>query len=379
MFIFYFKYAFLSYIRQKEVSFWSLLFPIVLGTLFFAAFSNLMSFELLEESIPVAVVSNNQEITEDFIKILNEAQINNEVKMFDVKLATKEEAEALLTDKEIDGILIIDKTVSVKVGKSGTEQSIISDFASTYNQVNSLVDETMKTDPRKIEEAVNVMLNTDKNYGKVNKLTEGVMDSFGQYFYNLLAMCCLFASMASMYIPIRNQGNLSDLGARKCIAPKNKALEMIADASAILLIQYAFAVIAFLYLKVLGVDFGSKTMLILITLLVGVLAGVSFGYFVGSIGKFNAQTKSNLLSSISLMFCFLSGLMVGNMRMVVDKTIPFFNKINPAALISDAFFSLNMYSDYERYIGNIINLIVISTIFLVLGLFNTRRESYASI
>lgn len=351
----------------------------MLGTLFFAAFSNLMNLELLNEAIPIAVVSNNKENSDQFVDILSEATISDETKMFDVKEVTKEEADKLLEDKKIKGTFIVDEKVAVEVRESGIEQSILSEFACTFNQVNLLVDDIAKRDPSRIEVAISELLNKDRNYGKVHKLTEGVMDVYGQYFYNLLAMCCLFASMASMYIPIRNQGNLSNLGARKCVSPKNRTVEMLADTFAITLIQFSFAVIAFIYLKIIGVDFGMKTTLIIVTLLLGVLNGVSFGYFVGSIGKFTEQTKSNLLSSISLALCFFSGLMVGNMRRVVDDVLPIFNKINPAALISDSFFSLNMYSDYSRYLGNIINLMVISIIFMVLGLINTRRESYASI
>ena len=61
------------------------------------------------------------------------------------------------------------------------------------------------------------------------------------------------------------------------------------------------------------------------------------------------------------------------MEKVVEQVAPWLKRVIPAALISDCFVSLYMYSDYTRYFANIRNLIVISIIFLLFGLINTRR------
>ena len=46
----------------------------------------------------------------------------------------------------------------------------------------------------------------------------------------------------------------------------------------------------------------------------------------------------------------LIGLMMGNMKAVIAEKIPGFNNINPAAVISDSFYCLNIYEDYDRFI-----------------------------
>ena len=71
--------------------------------------------------------------------------------------------------------------------------------------------------------------------------------------------------------------------------------------------------------------------------------------------------------------------MMGNMRIIVEQYAPFFNRINPAALMSDCFYSLAIYDSLERYTRNILTLLLLSFIFCLLGFLCTRRKKYASI
>jgi ABC-2 type transport system permease protein len=71
--------------------------------------------------------------------------------------------------------------------------------------------------------------------------------------------------------------------------------------------------------------------------------------------------------------------MIGNMKIVVEKVFPVFNKINPAVLISDSFYSLSVYNTFERYSQNIITLMIMITVFTLGGFLLTRRKKYASL
>jgi ABC-2 type transport system permease protein len=71
--------------------------------------------------------------------------------------------------------------------------------------------------------------------------------------------------------------------------------------------------------------------------------------------------------------------MVGNMKAIIAAKIPWFNKINPAALISDCFYCLNIYEDYDRFVSKLITMAVITAVFMFLGFISSRRKKYASI
>ena len=58
-------------------------------------------------------------------------------------------------------------------------------------------------------------------------------------------------------------------------------------------------------------------------------------------------------TAVTMTFCFLSGLMVGDMRMNIENSCPIINKINPAALITDSFYALEIYDTYDRFLTNI--------------------------
>ena len=99
----------------------------------------------------------------------------------------------------------------------------------------------------------------------------------------------------------------------------------------------------------------------------------------GCIGKNAKEEKTGLMFGIIMTMCMLSGMMYGSMRMVVEKTAPVINKLNPSALIADSFYALIVYPSHERFWQNIICLCVESIIFYIIGVICIRRKKYASL
>ena len=170
------------------------------------------------------------------------------------------------------------------------------------------------------------------------------------------------------------------LAHEKNVSPTHKLLTIAAELSATVTVQFACILVTLFYLVfILKVNFGGNPGLIILTTLVGSIVGVSFGFFIGSLSTFSENIKNAILMSVSMLLCFFSGLMVGNMRAIVEQHFSIFNKINPAALLSDSFYSLNIYDTYERYTQNIITLLIISAILCVGGFLVVRRQKYASL
>ena len=111
----------------------------------------------------------------------------------------------------------------------------------------------------------------------------------------------------------------------------------------------------------------------------GSLIGVSVGLFVGSLGKLNEGIKVAVILAISMVCSFLAGLMNSNMKDLVEKHVPIINRINPAALISDAFYCINVYNDTARYYRNLVTLAVMSAAFVMASFLLIRRNRYDSI
>lgn len=370
------KYEVLSGLRVKEVLFWLILFPIVLGTLFKVAFSNIYQEYTLFSTVPVAVVETTQQ---PMLHTVLDSLESNEEPLFSVTYTDKETALSLLEKKEIDGILYAGDTLSLSVAGNGVEQTIIKSFAEQYHLQETIIRQTIQTAPEKTEAVIAALNNTIVGNQKIS-MTTGNTDYTTNYFYNLLAMVAMFGSITGLHIAIAQQGNLSPLGARKCCSPTPKSISLIAGLIGSYILQSICMVIAVTYLVVvLKINFVGSLPLIYLSAIVSGILGVSLGFMVGSFGRLQENAKTGIAMTVSMLSCFCSGLMVSNIRPYLAEHIPFFHSINPASLISDLFYCLNLYSDYQQYFYKLATILVMAVIFTIIGFLCTRRRKYASL
>lgn len=375
MFLHILKYNFISALRVKQLNFWILIFPIILGTLFNIAFSGIMDSEKFK-TIPVAIVEKSE--NKNFSSVVDSLTVGD-TPMLKVEYIDEEKALDKLKNGDCKGIIYVDEKISLTVSSNGIEQSILKSFLEQYSSRETIITETAVNNPAALNEVIAQLSNEITTIETIN-LTDGNMDMSIQYFYNLIAMTCLFGSYLGVNTIINNQGNLSAVGARKCISSAKKYITLIAGLLSAYIVHIICLGVNLLYLIfVLRIDFGDKIPQIVLTTVIGGFAGIAMGFFIGSIGKISTNAKLGILTSISLILCFFSGLMAHNMRMKVENIFPILNKISPAALIADSFHSLNIYGVSERFYTNIITLIIISVIFTIGGLILTRRDSYANL
>ena len=288
-----------------------------------------------------------------------------------------------LVYKEVDGrkVKIIDNNSynSLEMDYDQLNQSILQAFVERFRSNYNAILEVAKTYPENLAAATEA-LSEEAEYNRRVVYSDGNMDESLCYFFNLIAMACLFGCTAGTNVAINNQANLSALAMRKGISPVRKLVNLTAEIVATFMVQFAISFIGVLYIwLILKVDLGNSLGYVLLAVFAGCLEGVSFGFLIGCIGKMSEDTKIGLLMTITMGLCFLSGLMEQGMRLFVEKAVPFANKINPAALISDSFYSLVVYESHARYTQNIATLLVLSVIFCLAGVLIVRRERYASL
>lgn len=376
MFFHNFKYSLKNAFRQKEFLFWILAFPIILGTFFYVAFNSMYEKESMFNKIPVAIVENTENTA--FKEVIKELS-SGEDAMFDSKFTDSQTALDMLKTNDIIGIINVDSELSLTVSNDGIKQTIIKSFLDQYQIRESIIMETVNNNPQNLQSVIDAM-SQEINCNESLSLSNGNMDTYIQYFYNLIAMAAFFGSISGLYIAINNQGNLSAIAARKCISPTNKLTSITASLLASFVAQVICVSIGITYiLFILKVDMGDKIPMVYLSGAVGSLTGVTMGFFIGSFGRLNQNVKMAISMSVTMLSCFLSGLMVGNMKSVIEMYVPIVNRINPAALISDLFYCLNIYNDYRRYTEKFVTLLILSVIFTIGGFLLTRRKKYASL
>ncbi|MBP8619372.1 MAG: ABC transporter permease [Clostridia bacterium] len=393
MFIHNFKYSLKALLRNKMLIFWTFAFPIILGTLFKVAFSNIENSEKLD-IINIAIVQNeefenNEAFKTSFEKLSDE---NNEDRLFNTQYTTKEEAKDLLNKGEIIGYMELkqDKPVLTFV-TNGIDETVFKHVAEEIVQTSDIIKQLSQTQIQKQIASGNYIINYDEIYNKAIEMAKednvelkNISNSNLSYtmieFYTLIAMTCLYGGMLSMVSINQILANMSNKGKRIAVSPTKKSIIILSSLLASYIVQLIGLAILFLYtLFVLGVDYGSNTGLIILLAIVGSFAGLALGTFVGTIFKASENTKTGILIALTMLGCYLSGMMGITMKYVVDKNVPIINKINPASMITDGFYSLYYYDRLDRYWFNIASLLIFALILVIISFFSLRRQKYDSI
>lgn len=378
-----FKYSLKQFLRNKAELFWLLLFPILLGTMFKLAFGGIGENAKFQ-AIPVAIVCDESKEAETFRTIADKLGEKGEDQFLEITYCTDEEAKELLKDEKVDGILYASDTVTLTLlaenGSSNMNGSILNSFVEQYHLQNTAISEILATHPEKIGEAVSSLEENISCVKEVSLSQNENEDNFDQYFYNLLTMACLFTSISGVYVAVYNEGNLSEIGARKNVSSAHKLKVIAGELAACILTRFCCNMVGFLYVAfVLKINVTTRLPFAILTLFAGCVVGVTFGFFFGSLGKMQKEMREGIIFAFQLFCCFLSGLMVGDMRQIMEDSCPIINKINPAALISDSFYSLVTYDSLNRYAQNIGTLFLWAAVFIIGGFFMTRRKKYASL
>ncbi len=372
-----FKYNFLNAFRQKDSIFWMMCFPIILATFFYMAFSDIYENDEMFNEIPVAVVETTSD--EVFDTVMAELS-GGESPLFKSQYTDEEKALQLLESNDVSGIIYVGDELSLSVASSGgIQQTIIKSFLEQYKSQKTIITETAVNNPEKLQSVINV-LSAELQSVETKSLSNGNMDIYVQYFYNLIAMVALFGASSGIYAATENQGNLSAVGARKCVAPIHKLTSITSHLLALLCLQIICAFISISYiLFILKVNMGDKIPMIYLSGCAGSLLGVSLGFLLGSIGIASEAAKAGSAIGIIMTSCFLSGLMVGDIKGTLIEHCPVINMINPASVISDLFYCLIIYDDYKRYLEKMSVILIMSFIFIAGGFLLNRRKKYASL
>lgn len=376
MFLHNLKYELLSNIRMKDSIFWMMCFPIILGTFFYLGFGKIYDNEIVFSKIPVAIV----EVTEDeaFDAAVKTIEAEEEP-LFSFTYTDRAEAEKLLVDGDIEGIITVDDELSLTFFKSEIDQTIIKSFVEQFVSQKAVITDTAMNAPEKLPEVME-KLTAAADAIDNESLSGGNMNPYDSYFQNLITMAAMFGLTTGVLCATRNQGNLSAIGARKSVSPKHGFVTLLSSFIAAYITQLISVIIAVSFVVfVLKINLGDNIPMVYLSGAIGALSGVSIGFFVGSVGRASENVKSAVATAVSMFMCFLSGLMVLIMKAVVQEHCPIVNRINPAALTSELFYCLTLYDDYRRYTENAVSLLIISAVFITGGFLLTRRKTYENL
>lgn len=363
MFFHNLKYMLKILFKNKMLIFWTFAFPIILGTLFNLAFSNIADSEKMD-IISIAIVKDEEFQKNIYFKMAFQelSSKTNKDRLFYTKYVSEKKAKELLENDEIVGYLKMKNgEPQITIVNNGIDETV-------FKYVTDQIFQMSKTGILEMEKIhIKDVSNKNLDYTMIE-------------FYTLIAMTALYGGIFSIWIINQIMPNLSARGKRIAIAPIKKESLLFSSFLASYIVQLIGMLILFVYtIFVIHVDYGIHSELVVLLALIGSLAGLSIGLAIGVLLKVSENSKTGILIAITMLGCYLAGMMGISMKNIVDKGAPFVNKINPAAIITDGFYSLYYYETLERYWMDITSLLIISVILILASFRGLRRQRYDSI
>lgn len=365
-------------LRDKQMVFWTLLFPLILAVFFQMALTNLNSDEKLSP-IGVAVTDTSAYRRNEAFRTVLKAVSEGDGRMFNLTETTEDEAKRLLEEGKVEGIVRVGDKINLTVTKSGLNQTILKSFLDEYGRTESAAGQLIRKNPA----AAQSLASTLKNRGEYTKdVSGGTADpnNIYSFFYALIAMACLYGGFWGLKEVSDIQADLSDRAVRVNVAPVNKLKVFLAGISAALVMNF-LEILVLLALLAFGfqVNFGPRAGLVVLTSFAGCLVGVSSGAFIASVIRKGEGLKVAVLIAYSMTGSFLAGMMSQKIKYLVAKNAPAVAWLNPVNLLTDAFYSLYYYDTLNRYALNMAALAVFTVAFCAGTYLMIRRRKYASL
>lgn len=373
-------------LKRKSTLFWVLLFPILLASAEYFAFGKFINSTPIE-TISIGIIDN--ETPELLENVLKEAKIDDDKNLYEVIVySDTSTASQALEDKKIELYLYENnEKIEVVANSNSTALTITNSLIKEVKIIEKTIADAYKSyleagkNPTDSENPEEILANITKEADYFKDISNSKNATFYTfYFYSLIAMACLYAALFGVSIINDIRADRSSLGIRISTSVVSKHKLIITYFLASALLQMISSIILYLYLAfVLKVALGENVGLILITLILGGIAGITIGMLIGSLVKGSESKCQGIITCISLGCSCLAGLMSVDVKHLVDKYMSFINYINPAALITNSLYALYYYDTYTKYIIYTCVLLGISLLAILGVILKTRGEKYASL
>lgn len=403
-----FKYSLLQMVRVPGMLIWTLIFPIVLGSLFIVMLGSLDDYHEGSLSINVVVVDDapsaeSSPNTEDGLKaqVFNsfiESMSEGDDALFDVTYAaTPEEAARLVrdsigSDHEYAGYVhYADGHVNTMLAKATDpgesyeiEPSVLMLAMDRYTAEEAMIQDILRADPAVFSDpAFLASLSAPIETTVRADITANQPRESLRYYFALLGMAAFFGANIGLVGFQQIRANASALAARRSLGTLSHGKTAFVTLMACWLLAFASLVLLFFYLIIIGgVDFGDRSGICLLICLVASLCSTAFGCVIAAIPKIPDQAKGGLLCGLVCIASIFAGL-YGSPSMqfadAVSASAPWLDMINPTVQVCQAFYATMFYDTNAQTFMHLAILLAMALVFFALSARSLRRQRYASL
>lgn len=335
-------------LKDKSSLFWVFIYPLILVSMMALAFSGLGKGDV---QVKAAVERGHPQ-----------AEILTSINQLEVRLMDSDEAVKALRDKELDGFFRADGKLEIR--EDSLEAQVLAEVGTALKQAEAAARQGILPD-------------FSRNFLRT-------ADQSADFLTNILSMTVAMFAFYSYFSGIgmidHLQANLSPLAARLTTTPLRRTSYLAAGLLINSLLAFLNMVLLTFFLKwVWGVNFLFDPGRTLLLLLVTALLGVASGLFVGSSNKLSTKAKVPLGIAVMLILGAFGGMMGTDLRLFMDRHVPWLNRVNPISLVGRLIYRLNALSSTKGYGSGLLALVAAALLLYLASLLFLRRRRFKSL
>lgn len=330
------KYSLKIFLRNREILFWSIIFPIALLFILYNSFSGGGTIKLY---------SDNEKIIDYF-------------DVPDIEIVRVSEPFESLKNKEID--VYVDKHGDVYSYKADIKANIIKSYMDIWKRFES--------DP---EASMNVM-------ERIKNVKSGYTDfGYNQMIFAILVMTAFYSAFSALDVAAKVNFKTGYLAVRTLTSPK-KRLTMLLESSVSGILTSFLPIIASSLFSIYGIGFKGFTnvWVSMALLFVAILYGFGFGFFLG-MTNLSMGAASGIIVAYMISMSSMGGMNGPSLTAYLVEHAGILLKFNPLYLVTK---NLNMINSFNRlnYV-EIGGVLATSIILIVLSARRLKEKRYDSI
>lgn len=388
------RYEVKIFTKNKDFIIWNIVFPLAFVTFFFLALGSLINPDNTSwEAVRLGILPGDNQASliqyldriEGVEKTLEQMEEDNEDFLQYIILDNRQEAERLLSDDRLHGLVETEDTVRF------TTTDVYTIYPNIMKQILQgylLEVNTSQAILEAFREGEIPLSNADYNPGDLDEQSFAGIETSGRkemistnmvFFFAALAFVSFYPTMAGSVVVENTEANQSVRTMRKRLGPVTKSKIFFASLLPVLAFQLTLIVLVYFYIRLLGIDFGSHTIAILVLLFLSTFAAVFTGAAIAALTPRRPGVRTALVILIPLIFAFLNGMMVDVIFKLVSRYAPWIYQINPIGMVSQGLFLLKTEGVGRNYYMKLASLSIYVLVFITITLIGLRRSQYESI
>lgn len=363
-------------LHKRRVYIWYFIFPIFFSGLLYLVTYSIKQVEEFQK-IPIAIVKElENEKVEQFIETTKHTQQADKTEMFEVRICSEEEAKDLLSEKQIDGYVLVGEGVKLFIRQNGLSQTMIKRYLDQYERYQTIQEQSVN---KSFVDFIEKSKQNQETISSVIKEVGAEEENQSQmiYFYALIGMCCFQTVSFGVYLAEILLSNQSKLAKRINCSPRGIFLRFLSALAAAITIAMIGIVELITFLRfVLQCDIEIDNQFLWLILLIACMNGILLGYVIGGVPPIRRMWKEAIALTLTITFAILAGLLRTDVKYYLERKLSYLTYMNPVNLVANGMESVLQQVRPFQFVLSVLILVAYSIILLIIALIRTGRREY---